>query len=111
MSPTQLDHRYRQMMRHHPFGYALYKPVLRSNMKPGDAGIFNSGGFWTKILDLNQAEAPLDAVSDASERLVEQGLTWDPKLSRGAIKTKVGLDLTVPFVITRPLYTVPFASC
>jgi hypothetical protein len=101
MSPqTELDHTYRRMMRHHPFGYALYKPLLRSSLKPGSCGILDRRGFWTNLFDLNDpfslSEHSLGSAEETSERLVEKGLTWGPKLSRGATKVDVGLGMTVP---------------
>jgi hypothetical protein len=88
------------MMRHHPFGYALYKPVLRSSMKTGSCGILDGRGIWTPLFDLNDHSSLsnhlLSKAEDTPERLVEAGLTWDPKLSWGAVRVDIGLEATAP---------------
>lgn len=97
-SQKDLSDIYRRMMRHHPFGYALYKPLLRSSVKPGSCGILHRGS-WTELFHLNDPSSLsknlLSVAEDTSERLVEKGLIWDPKVSRGAKKIDIGSDLTL----------------
>lgn len=100
MSPqTGLDRTYRQMMRNHPFGYALYKPVRQSSMKPGTCGYFNDSGFWTKLFDLNDSFSlsyhDLGDAQGTNSEPRDSGITWDPKVSRGASKVDVGLEAKV----------------
>ncbi|KAL2752088.1 hypothetical protein ACRALDRAFT_213567 [Sodiomyces alcalophilus JCM 7366] len=68
--PSGLDRLYRAMMKAHPFGYALYKPVLMSNLHPGSCGYFDDAGFWHHAFDLE----------DVKSNLVETDIDWDPKL-------------------------------
>ena len=83
-------------MRHHPFGYALYKPVLRSLMKPGCCGYFNDSGFWIELFDLNELSSlskyNLGHARDTSQQLREAEISWEPKISRGASKVDTGLS-------------------
>ena len=105
MSPrNHLGHTYRVLMRHHPFGYALYQPLLRDSestkAKPGVCGILDDRGIWTPLFDLNDpptlSEHQLCPAEDTSERLIRDGLRWEPMLSRGATKVNAGLGVTFP---------------
>lgn len=50
---SRIDRVYAQVMRHHPYGWALYKKVTRRDMFPGSCGYFDPEGDWRGIADLN----------------------------------------------------------
>ncbi|KAI0459168.1 hypothetical protein F5B21DRAFT_341202 [Xylaria acuta] len=52
---------YRDAMRRHPFGYALYEPVPFSRLRPGTLGYLDDYQRWHPILDLADAKAVQDA--------------------------------------------------
>lgn len=84
MAPaTRLDQVYRRMMKDHPFGYPLYKPVLMSSIQPGSCGYFDDSGFWHYAFHL----------SDAQQELVDSNIDWEPKLSKGTSKIDTGFSV------------------
>jgi hypothetical protein len=61
MGPS-LAHTYRNAMRRHRFGYALYEPVPFSRLRPGMLGYLDDEyQRWHPILDLSDASAVKDA--------------------------------------------------
>lgn len=90
--------RYRNAMKDHGFGYALYEPELFERIRPGTVGYFDAGRVWHGLFDLNDA-ASLTAV----------GLTpfvpprcrtpdtrrWGPLTSSQVRETNIQLDAGV----------------
>ncbi|OAG38835.1 hypothetical protein AYO21_06866 [Fonsecaea monophora] len=68
-------------------------------MKPGTCGYFDKSGFWSKLFDLNDSSSllkhSLGDAQDTNSELRDNGITWDPKVSRGTSKIDVGLEAGV----------------
>jgi hypothetical protein len=88
---------YAENMAHHPYGYALYKPVLSSTLKPGSCGYFDTQGNWQPLVDLTSPNSLQKyGLSSPKEELEsispEENISWGPKVSRRV--TEVNLDIS-----------------
>jgi hypothetical protein len=100
---------YAQQMKHHPYGYALYKPVAESVIQRGSVGYFDGSGDWNPIAQLSDA-ADLEnkGYKPLREPLVsspkEEHTHWGPKTSQGVRNRNIGLDAGASFVIFAASY-------
>ena len=92
-----LSHVYAENMAHHPYGYAMYKPVSSNILKPGSCGYFDSLGTWNPFVDLTSPSSlekyGLSSPKEELERIPsEENTDWGPKVSRSV--TEARLDLS-----------------
>ncbi|KAF2263249.1 hypothetical protein CC78DRAFT_534135 [Lojkania enalia] len=89
---------YRDSMRLHRFGYALYEPVPFSRLRPGALGYLDEYQRWHPILDLADAEAVQAAGYPPVGYLQPSGLDvrrFGPLTSSGTATTGVELEAGV----------------
>lgn len=94
---NDLSQVYAENMIHHPYGYALYKPVSSSILKPGSCGYFDAQGAWNPIADLTSPASlqkyGLSIPKEELERIpIEENIAWGPKVSQRV--TEMNLDLS-----------------
>lgn len=92
---SRLDKVYAQLLRDHPYGWALYKKVTTQNLRPGICGYFDTDGDWNILVDLTSPDdlvrqgwrAPDDPItrSESPELLV-----WGPKNSTSVRNHRIG---------------------
>lgn len=87
--------RYRNAMREHGFGYALYEPQRSQDLRPGMLGYFDNDRQWHPLLDLTDAAAV--AAHDckpfkAPTLRRPDSRRWDPIKSTGMFENDVTLD-------------------
>ncbi|SPO00098.1 uncharacterized protein DNG_02950 [Cephalotrichum gorgonifer] len=83
--------RYREAMRRHRFGYALYEPASFSRLRPGILGFLDEYQRWHPILDLTDPAAVQRAGPD-TRRL-------GPLTASGVAETSIGLEAGVGAVL------------
>jgi hypothetical protein len=96
--PEALHLLYESLMKHQPFGTALYHPLSTTHFKPLSCGYFNHLGQWNAIIQLGDVEAvkkqayqPLR--EDPEPAPPEHDIQWGPK---GSFKMQgKKLDLAV----------------
>ncbi|KAK5999137.1 hypothetical protein PT974_01526 [Cladobotryum mycophilum] len=90
---SRLDRVYAQLMRHHPYGWALYKKVTKREIFPGSCGYFDPEGDWQTIVDLTGPshnlvgqgwKVPCDKIHSTRS---PESTTWGPKNS-GSIESR-----------------------
>ncbi|GAB1312086.1 hypothetical protein MFIFM68171_02296 [Madurella fahalii] len=93
-----LASRYRDAMRRHRFGYALYEPAPFSRLRPGILGFLDEYQRWHPILDLTDAAAveaagfgPLGPVQPSEPDTRRLG----PLTASGVAETSVNLEAGV----------------
>jgi hypothetical protein len=93
-----LNNTYRESMRKHPYGYALYEPESSNILTPGVCGYLTEDGQWTplignnKRIDLGDAESlRLNGLSPFEHlaRAAPDKRTWGPKVSTRVTGAKV----------------------
>ena len=94
---NDLSQVYAENMIHHPYGYALYKPVSSSILKPGSCGYFDAQGAWNPIADLTSPASlqkyGLSIPKEELERIpIVENIAWGPKVSQRV--TEMNLDLS-----------------
>ncbi|KDR73010.1 hypothetical protein GALMADRAFT_101440 [Galerina marginata CBS 339.88] len=117
MSKAQwtLDRQYAEIMKNHPFGLALYRPLPLSVFSPGSCGYFDDFGSWNPITHLENdvmlTKKGLEKVpeEDALDKApVDNGITWGPKTSANVKATKLelsagidpGLAIAIPVTVS-----------
>jgi hypothetical protein len=98
---------YAESMAHHPYGYALYKPVSSSILKPGGCGYFDTLGNWQPFVDLTSPESlhkyglnsPMEELESISP---EENITWGPKVSRRVTAVNLGTSGIIRYVFFSP---------
>ncbi|KAJ3504050.1 hypothetical protein NLJ89_g8143 [Agrocybe chaxingu] len=93
----KLDQQYADIMQHHPFGIALYRPLPLSTFNIGSCGYFDEFGSWNPIAHLKNIdslqEKGLAIPDDELERApIEDGIEWGPKTSKRTKEMKVELS-------------------
>jgi hypothetical protein len=93
---NELDQVYLTLMKHHPYGKAIYKPLSTSSFHPGIVGYFDSVGNWNPIADLSAVEASSPATftpppSDKLVRAPSEPQTWGPRLGTQTTCREIGL--------------------
>ncbi|KAK3296397.1 uncharacterized protein B0H64DRAFT_169331 [Chaetomium fimeti] len=90
--------RYREAMRRHRFGYALYEPAPFSRLRPGMLGFLDEYQRWHPILDLTDAAAvkaagfePLGPLQRAEPDVRKFG----PLTASGVAETSIDLEAGV----------------
>jgi hypothetical protein len=88
---------YAENMMLHPYGYALYKPVSSSILRPGSCGYFDAQGAWNPIADLTSPASlqkyGLSIPREELERIpTEENVAWGPKISQRV--TEMNIDLS-----------------
>ncbi|KAF9554916.1 hypothetical protein CPC08DRAFT_151865 [Agrocybe pediades] len=105
----QLDQQYSKIMKNHPFGVALYRPLSRSIFHPGACGYFDDFGKWNPIAHLESDVAILNKkglapVEDEIEKApVEDGIKWGPKTSSNVRAKKISLSAGVDSISGIPV--------
>lgn len=93
-----LQNTYRESMRNHPYGYALYEPESSNILKPGVCGYLTDNGQWTPLVgnnlrvDLGDAESlRLNGLTSFENlaRAAPDTRAWGPKTSRQVVGTRV----------------------
>lgn len=83
---SRLDRVYAQLLRHHPYGWALYKKVTKRDVFPGCCGYFDTDGDWHGLVDLNAGPNLTSQgwmIPDAGiiNEKSPESMTWGPKNS------------------------------
>ena len=93
---NSLNLTYANSMRHHPFGYAIYHPVEKTDLKPGSCGYFDRDGVWNPICQIDRprpsSSAPGSLFTSADEELqkaASQTLHWGPKYSENVTERRL----------------------
>jgi hypothetical protein len=94
---SDLDKVYAKNMQHHPYGYALYKPMSSTILKPGSCGYFDSLGAWNPIANLDDVQSLQKyGLQPPKERLEkappEENITWGPKVSQNVTEQRMDLS-------------------
>ncbi|KAL7953690.1 hypothetical protein V8C34DRAFT_296338 [Trichoderma compactum] len=92
---SRLDRVYAQLLRDHPYGWALYKKVTTQKLHPGSCGYFDSDGDWQTLIDLtnlhNVADRgwtiPSDEIQGSGD---PESMIWGPKNSDSVRSCHVG---------------------
>jgi len=98
MPSKQLDQEYANIMKNHPYGIALYRPLPHSIFKPGACGYFDDFGTWNPIAHLESDETVLSkrglkAIEDEVEKApIEDGIRWGPMTSSNVRSRKIQLS-------------------
>lgn len=92
---SRIDRVYAQLMRHHPYGWALYKKITRRDMFPGSCGYFDSEGDWCGIADLNNRQDLAEQGWKMPDNRIgstqpPQSVKWGPKISGSVKSNQVG---------------------
>ncbi|KAH6839481.1 hypothetical protein B0I37DRAFT_386554 [Chaetomium sp. MPI-CAGE-AT-0009] len=90
--------RYREAMRRHRFGYALYEPASFSRLRPGMLGFLDEYQRWHPILDLTDAmavrEAGLGPLGE-TQRAELEVRQFGPLTASGVTETSIALEAGV----------------
>lgn len=90
--------RYREAMRQHRFGYALYEPVPFTRLRPGMLGFLDEYQRWHPILDLTDAAAVKEAglgPLGSTQRAEPDVRHFGPLTASGVAETSVDLTAGV----------------
>ncbi|KAF8896882.1 hypothetical protein CPB84DRAFT_1681939 [Gymnopilus junonius] len=93
----KLDKLYADIMKAHPFGIAMYRPLPSSVFGPGCCGYFDHDGSWNPIVHLMDTESllrkGLELPDEELERApVDNGITWGPMVSSNIKATKASIS-------------------
>ncbi|KAK8036595.1 hypothetical protein PG991_001732 [Apiospora marii] len=92
----RLDKAFARLLRHHAYGWALFKKVAAKDMHPGSCGYFDPEGDWQPLVDLTRPSDDLLAEGWAAPdaRLYHdeapESLVWGPKSSRAVNANQSG---------------------
>lgn len=96
-----LNNTYRESMRSHPYGYALYEPESSAILRPGVLGYLTKYSTWVPLIgddgtliDFAQPASLLNNGLTALENFSKAPLderSWGPKTSIGVNGVKVDL--------------------
>ena len=94
---AKLDQVYADLMKAHPFGIAMYRPLPSSVFSPGSCGYFDNNGSWNLIAHLDNTESLLrkglePPAEDLEKAPVDNGITWGPMISSNVKSTKIDLS-------------------
>ena len=92
----KFDQQYADIMRNHPFGVAVYRPLSQIIFKVGACGYFDDFGSWQPIVDLERPNQLLEKKLTPPEKLekapLDDGIEWGPKVSSKTTAKKIGLS-------------------
>jgi hypothetical protein len=104
---TRLDRVYAQLLRNHPYGWALYKKTTTRDLHPGSCGYFDTDGDWKSLADLTRPDelirsgwaVPEDPINRHGS---SESLVWGPKNSRSVRSHCLGVTAGTTYVFTPP---------
>ncbi|KAF3013211.1 hypothetical protein E8E14_005134 [Neopestalotiopsis sp. 37M] len=103
---SRLDRVFAELLRHHAYGWALFKKVTAEDMHPGSCGYFDSEGDWVQAVDLTLPshdllsegwEAPEDRIHHDRAPVA---LIWGPKTSGEVHVNRMGGTFGAATVVT-----------
>ncbi|KAL7933332.1 hypothetical protein V8C35DRAFT_305555 [Trichoderma chlorosporum] len=91
----RLDRAYAQLLRHHPYGWALYKKVTARDIHPGSCGYFDSDGDWRTLADLTSPKGlARQGWTTTDGNIIDdnhpESMIWGPKSSSSVQSTHIG---------------------
>lgn len=89
--PDKLHKTYERLLKHHPYGSALYTPVEAKEIYPGCIGAFNNDGHWIRakwdITTTGRTFTPIEQELELSSRPLKLDVLHSGKT--GGVKVKV----------------------
>jgi hypothetical protein len=88
---------YKECMRFHDYGRALYHPVKTTALRPGSCGYFDEDERWKAVVDFNDAKALEKYNLAKPKEEFKRGepdttAEWGELCSVGVEKADVGID-------------------
>ncbi|KAG7006566.1 hypothetical protein G7Y79_00014g037410 [Physcia stellaris] len=93
---------YRQHMRHHGCGMAMYQPIAHKDIEPPCCGYFDQNDKWNLIArlrpkrDKDSTALGLTPLSRQPSQMQSIGLRWQPKCSKGVRMFNVDISGKTP---------------